>query len=143
MYIKIINTTTKYPYNLSDLYKENPLTSFPKFLTKELLKTFEVYKVESSDPPEFDPKVQYLKENTPVLENGTYKRNWSIENLDLETASNNVRSYRNRLLSDTDWTQTEDSPVNKELWKNYRQNLRDISSQSGFPYEVLWPTPPT
>lgn len=53
-----------------------------------------------------------------------------------------VRSERNALLSLSDWTQVADAPVNKSAWATYRQALRDITQQSGFPNNVIWPTKP-
>ena len=53
-----------------------------------------------------------------------------------------ARSNRNKLLKDSDWTQLEDAPVNKIAWKEYRQSLRDITSQEGFPTSILWPVSP-
>lgn len=60
---------------------------------------------------------------------------------DLEQASN-IRNQRNQLLKDSDWTQVLDAPVDKQAWANYRQQLRDITSQQGFPWSVQWPTQP-
>jgi hypothetical protein len=56
--------------------------------------------------------------------------------------SANARKRRNKLLSASDWTQVADAPVNKAAWANYRQALRDISAQAGFPATVVWPTQP-
>jgi hypothetical protein len=53
-----------------------------------------------------------------------------------------VRSQRNALLSASDWTQVADAPVDKTAWAAYRQELRDITEQVGFPTEVIWPTKP-
>jgi len=53
-----------------------------------------------------------------------------------------VRAERNRLLVETDWTQVADAPVDKTSWATYRQALRDITAQQGFPANVIWPTPP-
>jgi hypothetical protein len=53
-----------------------------------------------------------------------------------------MRSNRNRLLADCDWTQISDATVDKAIWATYRQELRDISSQVGFPWEITWPTQP-
>lgn len=55
---------------------------------------------------------------------------------------NEVRKDRNKLLSDSDWTQVADAPVDKTAWATYRQALRDITSQSGFPWTVEWPEQP-
>jgi len=53
-----------------------------------------------------------------------------------------VRTKRNILLADSDWTQIADAPVDATAWATYRQALRDITSQQGFPHEVTWPTKP-
>ena len=37
-----------------------------------------------------------------------------------------MRLHRDRLLKESDWTQTADSPVNREAWATYRQALRDF-----------------
>jgi hypothetical protein len=56
--------------------------------------------------------------------------------------STSVKTKRNQLLSASDWTQTADAPVDKQAWALYRQALRDIPEQSGFPENVVWPTSP-
>jgi len=58
---------------------------------------------------------------------------------DLETP---IRQQRNALLAASDWTQVADAPVDQAAWAAYRQSLRDITQQSGFPDEVAWPTMP-
>lgn len=55
-----------------------------------------------------------------------------------------IRNKRNRLLAETDWTQAADVPQTiKDTWQSYRQSLRDIPQQEGFPMDVVWPVPPT
>ena len=56
-----------------------------------------------------------------------------------------LREERNRLLTSCDWTQGADSPLDsdqKPAWAAYRQALRDVPEQQGFPYDVIWPTQP-
>lgn len=53
-----------------------------------------------------------------------------------------ARAQRNQLLAASDWTQVADAPVHKAAWATYRQALRDISAQEGFPWAVVWPTQP-
>jgi hypothetical protein len=54
-----------------------------------------------------------------------------------------VRSYRYELLVSTDWTQLADVPqATKDLWAAYRQALRDVPQQAGFPENVIWPQKP-
>lgn len=56
----------------------------------------------------------------------------------------NLAKHRRYLeLKDTDWTQLPDVPeATKTLWAEYRQALRDITSQEGFPYDIVWPEVP-
>jgi len=51
-----------------------------------------------------------------------------------------VRTARDEKLKDSDWTQIADAPVDKAAWATYRQALRDVPTQSGFPWEITWPT---
>jgi hypothetical protein len=54
-----------------------------------------------------------------------------------------ARLKRNALLAETDWTQATDVPqATKDLWASYRQALRDVPEQSGFPTEIVWPVKP-
>jgi hypothetical protein len=53
-----------------------------------------------------------------------------------------VRAQRGEKLKDCDWTQVADAPVDKQAWATYRQALRDITSQDGFPWTLTWPTQP-
>jgi len=53
-----------------------------------------------------------------------------------------VRQSRSDRLADCDWTQVADSPVDKAVWATYRQALRDITTQDGFPWTITWPDAP-
>lgn len=53
-----------------------------------------------------------------------------------------IRRERDYLITQSDWTQLLDSPVDRDAWAIYRQELRDIPQQEGFPGEVEWPTAP-
>lgn len=53
-----------------------------------------------------------------------------------------ARKERNRLLAASDWTQIADAPVDHAAWAVYRQALRDVPEQAGFPENVIWPTKP-
>lgn len=58
------------------------------------------------------------------------------------TQAANVRQQRNDKLKDSDWTQVADAPVDQAAWAAYRQALRDITAQAGFPWTVTWPDAP-
>lgn len=53
-----------------------------------------------------------------------------------------VRTERNEKLAVCDWTQLTDSTADKTAWATYRQALRDVPKQAGFPWNVTWPTEP-
>jgi hypothetical protein len=53
-----------------------------------------------------------------------------------------MRTERNDKLKDCDWTQISDSTADKTAWATYRQALRDITAQSGFPWTITWPDAP-
>jgi hypothetical protein len=55
--------------------------------------------------------------------------------------ASDVRNQRDRLLSDTDWMALSDNTMSP-AWATYREALRDITAQEGFPYSVSWPTKP-
>jgi hypothetical protein len=60
-------------------------------------------------------------------------------------AVSDVSSKRQRLLYASDWTQLPNGPlttVQQAAWATYRQELRDIPSQSGYPFNVVWPVAP-
>jgi hypothetical protein len=56
-----------------------------------------------------------------------------------------ARTQRTQLLSDCDWIVTKyterGEPV-PEAWVTYRQALRDITDQEGFPENIEWPEKP-
>ena len=62
-----------------------------------------------------------------------------------ERKANSVRSKRNALLASSDWIvimHTEKGTNIPAEWEIYRQSLRDITAQPGFPHDVTWPTKP-
>ena len=60
-----------------------------------------------------------------------------------EEKAERQRVKRNSELKLSDWTQVSDAPVDQNAWATYRQSLRDIPDQDGFPNEIDWPTEPS
>lgn len=58
-----------------------------------------------------------------------------------DRAAAQVREERDAKLAATDWRASSDLTLSTE-WANYRQALRDIPSQAGFPNTITWPTEP-
>lgn len=80
---------------------------------------------------------------------GNWFTKYSVRDLDADgiaakdaEQAKSVRAERNRLIAECDWTQVEDSPVDKTAWATYRQALRDLTLQAGFPFDVTYPTKP-
>lgn len=62
---------------------------------------------------------------------------------DVDKVGEQIKFKRNQLLAESDWTQMADvNLTNKQAWATYRQELRDITSQSGYPFEIIWPEIP-
>lgn len=62
-----------------------------------------------------------------------------------EEQAKSVRADRDRRLAESDWTQVADVPFSeakKAEWAAYRQALRDVPTQAGFPWNVEWPVKP-
>jgi len=58
------------------------------------------------------------------------------------TQAKAARQDRTEMLQTSDWTQLADSSADKTAWATYRQALRDVPSQAGFPWTITWPTQP-
>lgn len=78
-----------------------------------------------------------------VFEAGQFSAPAVDVSLKLAQAGAQVRANRNRLLASSDWTQCRDIPEEISApWAVYRQALRDITTQAGFPESVVWPASP-
>lgn len=65
---------------------------------------------------------------------------------DIPMTDEEARAQRDKLLADTDWTQVLDAPIDaatREAYRVYRQALRDIPEQDGFPETITWPELPS
>lgn len=149
MYVKANNQTVEqFPYTLGDLRRDNPNVSFPKYPSESLLAEWGVYVVVSDDLPASGSGQVVEQASEPVYENGEWVLKYIVRNMtqeELDHQGELIRGDRNRLLADCDWTQIEDAPLTLEQkaeWSGYRQELRDISEQSGFPYDINWPIAP-
>lgn len=150
------NAVKQYPYNIWHLKKDNPNVSFPKTAsfpakeTDELLLSFDVHPVISTTPIQVT-NTQVLEEGTPVFDEKTnnWTQTWSVRDMTNDeitshynNKANEVRAKRNELLTACDWTQVIDAPVDQTAWATYRQALRDLPDQAGFPFDVVYPDAP-
>jgi hypothetical protein len=75
-------------------------------------------------------------ETTAVAQEVAYKTSKDAEQ------AKSVRASRDEKLKNCDWTQVADAPVDKAVWATYRQALRDVTTQTGFPWTITWPDAP-
>lgn len=149
MYVKAINDVVDtFPYYVSNLKIDNPNTSFPDSMTDEMLAGWDMYPVTVTEQPTHSNDQMPVMDSVPTLVNGAWLVGWTLRALtqeELDETADDVRDQRNTKLDDSDWTQIADSPLSdadKTLWQTYRQELRDITDQTGFPTDVTWPTEP-
>jgi hypothetical protein len=151
MHALIENGAVKqYPYNLAQLKQANPNCSFPKNPGDAVLEVFGMQRVFFSTPPAVSNE-QVLEEQTPVFDTEAqrWSQVWSVRDMtEEEIAARNaaqeasIRASRNDMLAACDWTQLPDAPVDQAAWATYRQALRDVTVQEGFPWNVTWPQEP-
>ena len=142
MYVKAENgEVVKFPYSIEDLRSENPNISFPENMTDEALSSYNVFPVfEERNNASTDLKTERITESI-VFEDGVWKQKYNKVSLSNEEAAQRVRNHRDSLLRRTDWTALSDVTMSTEM-ATYRQALRDITDQEGFPLSVTWPTAP-
>ena len=135
--------------NVSDYRDMFPNTSFPasgpdaEFLEANSCMTVTVWKA-------YDQLTEKLVSVVPYIEGNTVYtiavETLTPEEIEANTESQwaKIRSQRDTLLQACDWTQLPDVPLDsktKEQWVNYRQALRDVTSQAD-PYNIEWPIAP-
>jgi hypothetical protein len=138
------NTVAEYPVYEGDIRLQFKDTSFPvPFQPPE-----GYVPVAGVQQPEVT-HLQSITEGAPELVNGIWTQVWAVsdatpDEIDQRTTSQaaSVRADRNSRLSRSDWTQLPDSLADHEAWATYRQEMRDVTAQEGFPWDVEWPIEP-
>jgi hypothetical protein len=139
-----------YPYNILELKRDFPNTSFPQNIGIKTLNSYNIYEVF----PTFETSEQFeeLIEIDPVQDTeGKWIEAFRKEPMTLGKIEmlktqkwNDVRGERNVLLKDSDFTMLEDFPQRGTkliALKNYRQALRDITLQTD-PFNITFPSKP-
>jgi len=150
MYVLAPNQTVKtFPYLISDLRRDNPNVSYPLNPSDTVLASWDVFPVIDKPTPDYNPATQNCNQVNPTLIEGKWVMTWAVtpatpEQITERTSAKEaaVRQQRNELLSACDWTQLPDAPVDGVVWAIYRQELRDVTAQAGFPWDVVWPEEP-
>lgn len=150
MYVLAPNQTVEtFPYSIGDLRRDNRNTSFPRNPSNAMLAGWSVFPVIEQEPPSFNPATQNLNQVNPILVDGEWLQAWEVTDSSAEEIAERteakaaeVRADRNQRLAACDWTQLPDSPADHEAWAVYRQALRDLTAQAGFPWNINWPEEP-
>jgi len=136
-----------YPLSLTDIRLQMPNVSLSATVSNEELEQFGYFFVTPAVSPAFD----YTKSLTRTVAIGSdgfvevWEETAASQDEIAERVANKaaeVRAERDSLLAASDWTQLADAVVDKAAWATYRQALRDIPSQAGFPYNVVWAVTP-
>lgn len=125
-----------------------PNTGFPAQLTEQIINDFGgdvVFEGPQAQPTRYQVGFRDGVEQI----NGKWFTKYSVADMDDEVKAaldaqqaKSVRDDRTNRLSECDWTQLADAPVDKTAWATYRQALRDVTTQEGFPWSVSWPVKP-
>lgn len=141
------NEISLYPAGFLDLKRKFKNVSFPK--NSGPFEEFGYVEVTATDQPTYNEETSFIEELTPSLVDGQWQQQWRVVDLtdeqialNSESKALSIKDERNSLLQRSDWTQLPDAPVDAAAWATYRQALRDLPSQSGFPFNITWPTQP-
>ena len=147
MYIKILNGISE-KYSITQLRKDNPQVSFPATPSNVCLAEWNVFPLAITPTPIVD-HTQVVSEVEPVQKDGKWVQTWLVRTATkselferTSDKANFIRAERQDLLASTDWTQVSDVSADQAAWANYRQKLRDITTQEGFPWSIIWPVAP-
>ena len=145
MHIKLTNGQPE-KYSIGQLRRDNPQVSFPKVPSEDLLASYDVYPYTRPDRPVYDALTANVVDgNFEQNTVGNWVMPWVVEQLPQDKAEANIRSRRDRSLQETDWIVIKAYERGEGIpaeWEVYRQALRDITAQEGFPYNVTWPLKP-
>lgn len=140
------------PVTVQNFKLLNPKVSFPKALTPDAVEPYGFGVYRKSSKPDLSLYEKAIEAAPQKASDGVWEQVWQVVTMTDAEASerddkeaNIVRSRRDGLLQETDWIVIKSYERGQNIpaeWELYRQALRDITAQAGFPYEVTWPTKP-
>lgn len=133
--IKIIDGEPK-PYSFAAFRADNKHTVYGATISNRHINAQDVYRVRTLPMPSEVGK-KAVAQGLPTLVGAEWVLDWGLVAL----SSDEARALRDELLASTDWTANSDVTMTEEMTA-YRQALRDIPAQDGFPNTVTWPTKP-
>lgn len=147
--MELRNRTTGTVITDDQLRADNPNTSFPQVLTPDIIDGFGYDPVLEGPQPTLTPPYEYAQRDGVIEVNGQWFTHYIAAEPDADgkaamdaRQADAVRADRNTRLAACDWTQLPDAPVDAAAWAAYRQDLRDVTAQAGFPWAITWPSEP-
>ena len=142
------NVATVYPATLYQIKKAFPNTSFSLPLQDAELAPFGIYPVATGEMPSYDQETSYVEEGMPVKTASGWTQVWEVKSYSQSELADKLnqkeeiaRGQRNYKLAETDYLALADGTLTDEM-RAYRQALRDLPAQAGFPENINWPTKP-
>lgn len=137
----------KFPYSVHMFRKENPNTSLPDPMTAEFLASHGIFEVlEEEFPRHVDPALYKIDAAMPTLRaDGKWWKGFEIKAWSQDVAEGHIRNQRFHKLKMTDFLVMPDYPhtdESRQAWLTYRQQLRDMPLQDGWPWNYTWPVAP-
>ena len=149
--MKYYNTVTSTVVSERQVLRDNPNTSFALPLSDATLETLGLVNLLDDTKPAYDAATEKVIEDVIEVRDGVAYQTYTVvaksaEKIASELANKraNLRIQRNDKLSKTDWAVLPDSPLStddKTVYENYRNALRDVPAQDGFPENALPESP--
>ena len=136
-YIKLTNGNPV-PYSEAAFRADNKHTVYGPVVSSRHLNAQGVYRVSKLPEPEAPVGQKAVLDAMPTQNDaGHWVLGWTLQALSADEA----RALRDSLLAATDWTANSDVTMSDDM-RAYRQALRDVPAQAGFPDNVTWPVKP-
>lgn len=156
----------QYPYELAHIQRDHDGVIFsgkgPSHSFMELHGIHVVYEdvqpvperegIKSNAPTYNDTTHYIVKDEKPKLVDGRWTLQWKVKKKSkkmMDSTKSKLATIaireRNNLLNESDWVVIRSMERGEEVpagWRNYRENLRDIEEQKGFPLNIAWPVSP-
>ena len=149
--MKYYNTESQTVVSERQVVKANPNTSFALPFSDATLASLNLVRLTDDTKPDYDSATEIVIEDVIEVRDGVAYQTYIVVDKPAEAIANeladkkaSVRLQRNDKLSITDWAVLPDSPLStddKTVYQNYRNALRDVPAQAGFPDNALPESP--
>ena len=135
--IKMVDGVAR-AYSTAAFRADNKHTVYGASISSRHLAAQDVYRVRAGVKPAEGVGFKVVQDGFPTLVDGVWVQGYASVALDADEA----RDARNAMLSASDWMAVTDVTMTDDM-KTYRQALRDVPLQAGFPSTITWPQEPS